>query len=117
MPTSHLSQSTRMSLKQIVGKGAKAGYGLGRDLQGIKMAVSTTPKHDRHGLGYQPSDQDRKRRMGRQKGNRMASSRLIIPPIHQTFRSEGYINSSLSVVGKDIFAPFFSFTINATTKN
>ena len=31
MSTSHLSQSTRMSLKQIVKKGAKVGYGLGKD--------------------------------------------------------------------------------------
>ena len=53
MPTSCLSQNTQMSLKQTVGKGAKAGYGLGKDLQGIKRAVSMNPKHDRHGLGYQ----------------------------------------------------------------
>ena len=31
-PTSHLSLNTLMSLKQSVGKGAKAGYGLERDL-------------------------------------------------------------------------------------
>ena len=50
IPTSHLSQNTWMSLKKTIGKGAKTGYGLGKDLQGIKRAVSTTPKHDRHGL-------------------------------------------------------------------
>ena len=50
MLTSHLSQNTWMSLKQTIGKGAKARYGLGKDLQGIKRAVSMTPKHDRHGL-------------------------------------------------------------------
>ena len=55
--------------------------------------------------------------MGRQKGKRMASSKLIIPPIHQTFRSEGYINSSLSVEDEDIDAHFLTFTINATTDN
>ena len=36
MPTSHLSWNTWMSLKQTIGKGAKVGYGLGRNLQGIK---------------------------------------------------------------------------------
>ena len=39
MPTSHLSWNTWMSLKQTIGKRAKAGYGLGRNLQGIKKAV------------------------------------------------------------------------------
>ena len=43
-----------MILKQTIGKGVKAGYGLGRDLQGIKSAVLVTPKHDCYGLGYQP---------------------------------------------------------------
>ena len=116
MPTSHLSQNTWMSLKKTIGKGAKTGYGLGKDLQGIKRAVSTTPKHDRHGLWYQSGNQGRNEQMGRQKRNKMASSRLIIPLIHQTFRSEGYINSSLSAEDEDIVAPFLAFTINATTE-
>ena len=63
MPTSHLSQNTWMSLKQTIGKRAKVGYGLGKDLQGIKIAVSMTPKHDRHGLGYQPGNRGRNGRM------------------------------------------------------
>ena len=46
----------------------------------------------------------------------MASSGLIIPPIHQTFRSRDYINSSLSVEDGEIVAPFLAFTINATTE-
>ena len=32
---SHLSQNTRMILRQTVGKGAKARHGLGKNLQGI----------------------------------------------------------------------------------
>ena len=78
-----------MSLKQTIGKGAKVEYGLGRDLQGIKRAVSTTPKHDQHGLGYQPGNQGENEQIGKQKGNKMANSRLIIPPIHLTFRLRG----------------------------
>ena len=65
MPTFHLSQNTWMSLKQTIGKGAKAGYSLGRNLQGINKAVLMTPKHDRHGLGYQPSNRGRNGRMER----------------------------------------------------
>ena len=86
MLTSHLSQNTWMSLKQTIGKGAKARYGLGKDLQGIKRAVSMTPKHDRHGLGYQSSNCGRNGQARRQKENGMASCNLIIPPLHQTFR-------------------------------
>ena len=117
MPTSHLSQNTRMSLKQTVGKGAKAGYDLGRDLQRIKKAVSTTPKHDQYGLGYQSDNQGKNKQMVRQEGSRMASSRLIIPPIHQTFKLGGYINLSLFGEDEDIVAHFLTFTINATTEN
>ena len=91
MPTSHLSQNTWMSLKQTLGKGAKVGYG----------------------LGYQSSYQERYGQMGRQKGKGMISSKLIILPIHQTFRSRGYINSSLSMEDEDIVAHFLTFTINA----
>ena len=32
---SHLSQNTQMVLKQTIGKGAKVGHSLGRNLQGI----------------------------------------------------------------------------------
>ena len=77
-----------MSLKQTIGKGAKAGYGLGKDLQRIRRAASIAPKHDRHGLEYQSSNHGRNGQMGRQKGNGMASSKLIIPPIHQTLGQE-----------------------------
>ena len=117
MPTSRLSQNTRMSLKQTVGKRAKAGYGLGRDPQGIQRVVLGTPKHDRYGLGYQLGNQDKNEQMGRQKGSRMASSKLIIPLMHQTFRSVGYINSSSSRECEDIVAPFFTFAINTTRKD
>ena len=41
---SHLSQNTQMILKQTIGKGARAGYGLGKDLQGKHMVISSTPK-------------------------------------------------------------------------
>ena len=70
-----------------------------------------TPKHDRHGLGYQPGNRGRNGRMERQKENGMAISNLIIPPLHQTFRSRGYINPNLSAKDKDIVAPFLTFTL------
>ena len=41
---SHLSQNTQMVLKQTISKGAKAGHGLGRNLQGIQRILSLIPK-------------------------------------------------------------------------
>ena len=38
---SRLSRNTRMILKQTFGKGAKVGYGLGKDLQGEHVLVSS----------------------------------------------------------------------------
>ena len=55
--------------------------------------------------------------MGRQKENGMASSNLIIPPLHQTFRSGGHINSSLFVECEDVVAPFRTFTISTILEN
>ena len=106
-----------MSLNQTIENGAKARYGLGKDLQGIRRAISIAPKHDRHGLGYQFSNRGRNGRIGRLKENRMASSNLIIPLLYQTFRLGGYINSRLFVECEDIVAPFLTFTINAILEN
>ena len=50
---SHLSQKTQMVLKQTIGKGAKAGHSLGKNLQGRQIMLSSTPKRNRHGIGYQ----------------------------------------------------------------
>ena len=36
---SHLSQNTQMVLKQTIGKGAKAGHGLGKNLQRRQMML------------------------------------------------------------------------------
>ena len=47
----------------------------------------------------------------------MASSKLIIPLIHQTFRYGGYINSRLFIENEDVVTLFFTLTINATTKD
>ena len=41
---SHLSQNTRMILRQLVGKRTKVGHGLGKNLQGIQMMISSTHK-------------------------------------------------------------------------
>ena len=60
---SHLSQNTRMILRQTIGKGAKTGHGLGRKLQEMQMVPSSTPQCNRYGVGYQLHDQRRNGRI------------------------------------------------------
>ena len=83
---SHLSQNTWMILKQTIGKGAKVGRGLGKNLQGIKMVISTAPKHNLHAIGYQLGDQRKNNRMGSQKENGMVIPNLVFLPLNWTFR-------------------------------
>ena len=51
-PTSHLSQNTWMILKQTIDKGAKVRRGLGKNLHGVKMAISLAFKHNCYGIRY-----------------------------------------------------------------
>ena len=74
---SHLSQNTQMVLKQTIGKGAKFGHGLGRDLQGMQMVLSSTTKHNLHGIGYQLHEQKRNGQI--QKEKRRTKSYLALP--------------------------------------
>ena len=76
---SRLSQNTQMILRQTIGKRAKAGYGLGKDLQGKHMVVSSILKRNKHGIGYQPYNQRRNGRI--QKENRMTRTYFAFPPL------------------------------------
>ena len=82
---SRLSQNTQMILRQTIGKGAKVGHGLGNDLQGRHMVISSIPKQNFHGIGYQPYNQRRNGRI--QKENRVTRPYLAFPPLSWTFRS------------------------------
>ena len=113
---SHLSQNTQMVLKQTIGKGVKAGHGLGRNLQGIQMVISSGPKCNRHSIGYQPGNQRRNSQRGNQKEDRMVRSNLVFPSLNWTFKSGGYINSNQSREDKSLFTPFQTLTINVITE-
>ena len=54
---SRLSHNTQMILRQTISKEAKVGHGLGKDLQGRHMVISSMPKQNCHGIGYRPHDQ------------------------------------------------------------
>ena len=112
MLMSHLSQNIRMILRQTIGKGAKTGHGLGRNLQGIQMVISSAPKRNRYGIGFQLEDQRKNGRMGSQKENRTVRSNLIFLPLDWTFRSGGYINFDLSEKDQNLVAHLLALTIN-----
>ena len=104
-----------MILRQTVGKGAKVGHGLRKDLEGRHMVISSTPKRNCHGIGYQPYDQKRNGRI--QKENRMTRPYLAFPPLSWTFRSRGYINTIPSGKENGMVMPFRALTISVITGN
>ena len=107
---SHLSQNTWMILKQTIGKGAKVGYGLGKDLQGRHLVISSIPKQNCHGIGYQSYNRGRNGWI--QKENRMTRPYLAFSPLSWTFRSGGYINTTPFWKEKGVVILFRAFTIH-----
>ena len=83
------------------------------------------PKKDHYGLGYKPSNYEKrreaeKRRVGRMssfKGQRNDDEPMTFPPLLQTCRSDGYINPNLGLEQKEILASFWTLTINATEED
>ena len=49
----YLSKNTWIGVNQLIGRGAKVGCGLGKNLQGMNQAIFVVPKYDRYGIGYQ----------------------------------------------------------------
>ena len=75
--------------------------------------ISSAPKRNHYGIGYQPDDQKSNGRIRSQKENRMIRSNLVFPPLSWTFRSRGYINFDLPVKDGNIVTPLIALTINA----
>ena len=113
-PMSHLSRNARMILKQTIGKGAKVGYGLGKDLQGEHVLVPSILKRDNHGIGYQQYNRGRNGR--NQKENKVTRPYLAFPPLSWTFRSGGYINITPSGREESMGMPFRALTIGVITE-
>ena len=63
-PIPRLSKVTQSGLEQTVGKGAKAGLGLGRGLQGMRQTIMVRPKQDHYGLGYKPNEKKKEKANG-----------------------------------------------------
>ena len=61
IPMPKLSKVTHLGIKQVPGKGARAGKGLGKQLQGMLRPIVVIQKKDRFGIGYKPNRQARQR--------------------------------------------------------
>ena len=54
VPVPNLSDVTHSGIRQVLGKGARVGKGLGKRLQGMLKPIVVIQKKDRFGLGYKP---------------------------------------------------------------
>ncbi|KAE8662571.1 No pollen germination related 2 [Hibiscus syriacus] len=106
IPYPRLSDCTKMTVQQTLGIGAKAGKGLGKNLQGISVPVSIKMKKDRFGLGFKPNLQQRNKEMKRRcedrkaklKGGEILWKHMSFPQLKTTFRSGGTINVEQQLV-------------------
>ncbi|XP_039044942.1 uncharacterized protein LOC120184589 [Hibiscus syriacus] len=63
IPRPRLSDCTKMTVRETLGKGAKIGKGLDRLLQGTLHPKFVMMKRDRFGLGFEPDFQQRKKEL------------------------------------------------------
>ena len=61
VPVPRLSENTHLSVRQVPGKGARAGKGLGKRLQGMLRLIIVIQKRDRFRVGYKPNRHERQR--------------------------------------------------------
>jgi len=99
----HLSRSTHTGLKLTVGKGARAGRGLGKSLQGIAKALKVTTQMDKRGLGFKQNGQQKRRQIQKARERRVAGllgqeldqEPFTLPPLYHSFRSGGWMRSDM----------------------
>ena len=103
IPVPKLSKVTHLGVKQMAGKGARAGKGLGKRLQGMLRLIIVIQKKDRFRVGYKPSRQERQRFIEENRQKRVASflekeaenMKMDIPPLSSSFLSAGFINPEM----------------------
>ena len=61
VPIPRLSENTHSGVRQVPGKGARAGKGLRKKLQGMLRPITVIQKKDRFGVGYKPKWHERQR--------------------------------------------------------
>ena len=61
VPMPKLSENTYSGIRQVFGKGTRAGKELGKQLKGMLRPITMIQKKDRFGLGYKPDRRERQR--------------------------------------------------------
>ena len=75
-----------MGIKQTVGKEARAGFRLGKFLQGASKALPIIMKQDHYGLGYKPNAKEKSMMMKMQRERRMISLKgMTVEGEHMVF--------------------------------
>ena len=96
-----------MGVNQLVGRGAKAGGGMGKNLQGMNQVIFMTPKYNHYVIGHQFDNYKRKgcsEKHSRQVNFRWQKRRdkpFSRPPLYLMFQSSGYLAPSPFVESKD----------------
>ncbi|XP_047172662.1 uncharacterized protein LOC124840622, partial [Vigna umbellata] len=99
----YLSSASLMTAKVMLKEGFKHGKGLGKYGQGRTLLLELVENKNRYGLGYKPTRED-KRRVRKEKEERSLAriegrdpliGRIRICDIRESFRSAGWINTSL----------------------
>ncbi|OMO62254.1 hypothetical protein CCACVL1_22930 [Corchorus capsularis] len=121
-PTEHSVMCTQQQLKK---QGSKEGQGLGKNLQGIKEIVTVRANDSTFGLGYEPTPEDwaeaaeRKlqRRLARMGiGSSAEEIKMEFPPLHQTFRSAGWVNGAMPQEVQEVEDKLQDLGIHAVTE-
>ena len=103
-PMPKLSKVTHSDIRQVPGKGAKVGKGLGKRLQGMLKPITVIQKKDRFGVGYKPDRRERQRFIEEKRQSKIAnfigkekeSAKMNIPPLSSSFLSTGFINPDMT---------------------
>ncbi|KAK8705215.1 hypothetical protein V6N13_048821 [Hibiscus sabdariffa] len=105
IPYPRLSNCTKMTIQETLGRGAQTGKGLGRNLQGCLRPKSVVGKKDRFGLGYKPNILQRteeykkreERRKARLTGGDIPWGPMKFPRLEKVFVFGGIVNPERGV--------------------
>ena len=110
----HLSKNTWIGENQLIGRGAKVGCGLGKNLQGMNQAIFVVPKYDRYGIGYQFNNYGKKGYLKMQhrqvnfRGQKRGNKSFSHPSLYPMFQSNGYLTPSQFTKSKNTVGVFLS---------
>jgi len=96
----HLSSGSLMVARTMMEKGYECGNGLGKNNDGSVKPLELIENRGRYGLGYKPTQADRKRRVEEMKERRLARTEgrepkmneIPLCSLYQSFYSVGWIN-------------------------